>query len=85
MKFDVIVFLFLLVFIDLFHPLFHYIPSFINSILNYEIQTCLNLHSVIVCLSQKYFSLNFTSLFAWMKVLPNVLIVDRTLTVVKLH
>ena len=77
MKSDVIVFLFLLVFIDLFHPLFHYLPSFINSVLNYEIQTCLNLHSVIIRLSKKKFSLNFTSLIAWMKVLHSVLIVDR--------
>ena len=81
MKSDVIVFL---VFIDLIHPLFHYLPSFINSILYYEVQTCLNLHSVIVHLSKKI-SLNFTSLVAWMKVLPNVLIVDCTLTAVKLH
>ena len=66
----------ILVFIDLIHLLFHYLPSFINSVLHYEIQTCLNLHSVIVCLSKKIFSLNFTSLVAQMKVLPNVLIVD---------
>ena len=74
MKSDVIVFLFVLVFVDLFHPLFHYLPSFINSVLNYEIQTCLNLHYKSF---KKKFSLNFSSLIAWMKVLHNILIVDR--------
>ena len=55
MKSNVIVFLFLLVFIDLFHPLFHYLPSFINSILNYEIQTCLTSIELLYIFPKKIF------------------------------
>ena len=66
MKSNVIVFLFLLVFIDLFHPLFHFLPSFINSILNYEIQICLK-PPFSYCNSSRtrIFPLKFTSLVAW--------------------
>ena len=55
MKSDVIVFLFLSVFVDLFHPLFHYLPSCINSILNYEIQTCLTSIQLLYVFQKKFF------------------------------